>query len=301
MTILENLISNVLTNDAQLAADLTNALKGDQTSQFVFALLDSGKPAFCSGAALVNCRIDNGDVQLTSARAIRGRLMAGKRPGKADFDFCDSFEDRNECESCPDQIGCGYFQEQQEREKTSTVIAPADATYFTPGQQISVSYDDDERPEGGVRPGWIFKLAKPEIELALHLNRTGDGVRIDEDVFELPILFYNCGEKRVKVANFSGKNDDDSHVSTINPGTGLVLAASDPKRRERATKMAEIMKLPILDAAAKIAAKQKLLLALGCPAADAKNLANFFWLHPEFSVDDYDPLDHDQWLERAKV
>lgn len=183
--------------------------------------------------------------------------------------------------------------EMDDEEHIFSVIVPKDAKFLTPGTEIQISYGCDsssqESAEEWKSDSYRIEGIETLYDLSFHINKSMDGIILDEDFFDFPLVCWNTGSLPIKVEG-----------QKIPANTGRVLSPNHPKRKALRLKHEDIMSLPVWDSANKIARNEELLLALGCPNKDAHILAGYFWRNSFlYDVTDYNPADHAVWMDRV--
>lgn len=176
----------------------------------------------------------------------------------------------------------------------SNVIVPKKARSLASGTKFTISYRCDDGSQEDTEEEWKsdsygFDMTEIPVRLSFHVNKNLDGIVLDEDFFDFPLICWNTGSLPVKA---DGKK--------IPAGAYLILWPSDPKRRERWKYYADMMSVPIWDSEAEIGRNEQRLLARGCPAGDARPLAAYFWRSLANRVEDYEPADHAFWMNEVR-
>lgn len=267
-----------------------------RTRKFLILGLNRDYPGFGDDAVLVDCR--------TSLwRPLSGEFRQGARASKSELyrAACDEYRENGwtdedeEDEWDPEDDAYRELDDEDidDKEQLSTVIVPEDAKFMASGTELEVSYcyDDGsfESTTDWKSDGYSFDIIEVPYGLSFHVNRAMDGVMLDKDFFDFPLVCWNTGSLPIKV---DGKK--------ISARAYLILSPDDPKRKNRRLYYREMMSVPIWDSKARIARNEQMLLALGCPPEDANPLAAYFWGSPVDYVEDYDPADHAFWMNAVR-
>lgn len=245
-----------------------------RSRKFLILGLNRDHPGFGDDAVLV-------DRQTGLWRPLSGEFRQGARVSKSEMyrAACEEYresgwtneneDEEDEWEPEDDPYRDPDDENIDDEGHVSVVTVPEGAKFMTPGTELEVSYDcDDGSPESAAAwksDSYCFDIIEVPYGLSFHANRTMDGILLDEDFFDFPLVCWNTGSLPIKA---DGKK--------IPAGAYLILSPGDPKRKERRLCYREMMSVPIWDSEARIAENEKSLLARGCPAEDAHLLAAYF-------------------------
>lgn len=264
--------------------------------KFLILGLNRDYPGFGDDAVLVDCQTD-------LWRPLSGEFRQGARVSKSEIyrAACDEYrengwtdeDDQDEWDPEDDPYRELDDEDIDGEGHISTVKVPKDAKFLIPGTELDVSYccDDSSSESATVwkSDSYSFDIIEVPYGLSFHVNRAMDGVMLDEDFFDFPLVCWNTGSLPIKVDG-----------NKILARAYLILLPGDPNRKRRRLHYDDIMSIPIWDSEARIARNEQMLLALGCPPEDAHPLAGYFWRSPVNRVEDYAPADHAFWMNAVR-
>lgn len=269
-----------------------------RTRKFLILGLNRTNPGFGDDAVLV-------ERQTGLWQPLSGEFRQGVRVSKSEIyrTTCNEYrengwtngneDEEDEWEPEDDPYREPNDENSDDEGQLSTVIVPEDAKFMTPGTKLEVSYCCDDGSFESVTAwksdSYCFDIIEAPYGLSFHANRTMDGILLDEDFFNFPLVCWNTGSLPIK-----------SDGKKIPVGAYLILSPNDPKRKKRRLYYNDIMSVPIWDSEAGIAKNEKLLLAMGCPSEDAHLLAAYFWRNAIYGVEDYMLSDHSFWMNEVR-
>lgn len=280
----------------KIAERMLNASSLAHVRKFLILGLNRKNPGFGDDAVFIDR--ETGLRQFLSGEFRQGTRVSKNRDYLA---ACEEYrednwiEEENEDEWDPEDDPYRELDEAEmdDEEHISSVIVPEDAKFLTPGTEIQITYGCDsssqESAEEWKSDSYRIEGIETLYDLSFHINKSMDGIILDEDSSDFPLVCWNTGSLPIKVEG-----------QKLPANTGRVLHPNHPKRKALRLRHEDIMSLPVWDSANKIARNEKFLLALGCPNEDAHILAGYFWRNSLlYCVMDYDPADHAVWMDRA--
>ena len=229
--------------------------------KFLILGLNRDYPGFGDDAVLV-------DRQTGLWRPLSGEFRQGAHVSKSGIyrAACDEYrenswtDEHDEDERDPEDDPYSELDDEDidDEEQLSTIMVPEDAKFRVPGTELKVSYccddDDFESTTAWKSDSYSFDIIEAPYGLSFHVNRAMDGVMLDEDFLDFPLVCWNTGSLPIKV--------DEKKIPAR---AYLILLPSDPERKRRRLHYDGIMSIPIWDSEAGIARNEQMLLALGCP------------------------------------
>lgn len=271
-----------LNGNAKTSIELLRILNSDgsilkNVEKYLILELDRNIPGFGNKAQLINRK--------ALPRSFSSRFQEGIRVPKDPTYRANTEEhlrttgyDGRPCEFEDDVYGDSLYSDNEK-----TVIVPSDAQYFTPGKEIGIEYLTDEVEETFISDSQDFNSVDGEYGLRFHINEKEDGIIIDEDFFDFPLVLWNAGNTSIRI---DGEKQEEKGV--LEPGHILILFPGEQKRKKRRDefkcKQENLTILPIWHSSAEIKKIEQTLRTKGCPEEDLQALAMFFWIS-DYCVD----------------